>query len=64
MDAVPGRGHDASRELQGKGLLEPVEKWRMLGHGYKMLEGLVMVRFCGPGHLRTLDFILRAKGGF
>ena len=53
-----------SRQLQGKGLLEPVEKWRMLGHGYKMLEGLAMVRFCVPGHLSTLDFILRAKGGF
>lgn len=52
-----------SSELQGKGLLEPVEKWRMLGHGYKMLEGLATVRFCVLGHLRTLDFILRDKGG-
>ena len=61
---MPGRGHDVSRQLQGKGLLEPVEKWRMLGHLYKMLEGLATFRFCVSGHLSNLDFILRAKGGF
>lgn len=27
-DALPGRGHDVSRQLQGKGLLEPAEKCR------------------------------------